>query len=61
MVGWVMVAYEENREGVEDFVGISTLTFCLSVDISQCVPDSVICIFAGQTSVDEVVKHIYDY
>ena len=61
MIRRMMVADEEDREGVKDFVVFSALPLGLGVDISQCVPDCAICILTGQTAVNEVVKHVNDY
>lgn len=54
----MVVSDEQDREGIEDFVLLSSLAFCLSVDVFKCLLDSVFCVLTCETSIDEVVEHV---
>ena len=55
MIGRMMVAHKEDREGIEYLVIFSSLAVCLAVDIFKSLFDSVFRILACEASIDEVV------
>ena len=51
----MVVAYEEDREGVKDLMFLSALSCCLEINETEGLPYSLLRILSCETSVDEVI------
>ena len=60
VVSRMMVPYEQDRKGVEDFIVSSLIPICLGIDESESLLDSFPGILTCQTSIDEIIEHVHD-
>ena len=57
----MMVAYEQYRESIKDFMILSSLALGLGVNEFKGLFDSLIGILACEAAVYEIVEHVHDY